>query len=211
MNRSVSIAPISTTNITGLLHWISGRSMTNDCFKAIPHQLRFEQLAASYPPRRTRMLRRPNRAYGCAAAPISRPPKMLSPANPKLPELALMATQLSAERDRPQVLRQRSERGHRQEQQRADDDDRSEQKTSEGQGVVAQGPQSEWRASFSFREKPPSRSALRSAGTGRTESPGRRRCPMERLRAPDWDCYSGHRSHPVRRKAEPLLAEADEN
>jgi hypothetical protein len=31
---SVNIAPTSTTNITGFFHWMSGRNITNDCFKA---------------------------------------------------------------------------------------------------------------------------------------------------------------------------------
>ena len=34
VNRSVRAVPTSTTNITGFFHWMSGRSMTNDCFRA---------------------------------------------------------------------------------------------------------------------------------------------------------------------------------
>jgi hypothetical protein len=34
MNSSVRTEPISTTNITGLAHWISGRSIRNYCFSA---------------------------------------------------------------------------------------------------------------------------------------------------------------------------------
>src|SRR5580704_16552964 len=142
MNSSVSTAPISTTNITGLLHWISGRSITNDCFNdsrtsSGSNSLRLFIRRGGFGCSGVRSLR-----TGCAAAPISRPPKMLSPANPKLPELALVATQLSAEGDRPQVLGQRSERGNWQEQQRADDNDRPEEEATEGKGVVATGPQS---------------------------------------------------------------------
>jgi hypothetical protein len=34
MNSNVRMAPISTTNITGFRHWMSGRSITIDCFSA---------------------------------------------------------------------------------------------------------------------------------------------------------------------------------
>ena len=47
------------------------------------------------------------------------------------------------QRDWPQVLGQRSQRGHRQEEQRADDHDRAKQQTSKGEGVVAQSAQAE--------------------------------------------------------------------
>ena len=36
----VRTVPISTTNITGFFHWMSGRSMTNDCFNALTHECR---------------------------------------------------------------------------------------------------------------------------------------------------------------------------
>src|SRR3984893_6582355 len=45
------------------------------------------------------------------------------------------------EGDRPEVLGQRAERGHRQKQQRTDDQNRAEQQEAEGHRVVAHGPE----------------------------------------------------------------------
>ena len=57
------------------------------------------------------------------------------------------------------MLGQRSERGDRQEQQRADDHDRAEQQAAEGQRVVAQRSQAERRRFLRAEASPPSRSA----------------------------------------------------
>ena len=43
VKTSVRTVPTSTTNITGFFHWMSGRSMTNDCSKRRLQQLRREQ------------------------------------------------------------------------------------------------------------------------------------------------------------------------
>src|SRR5208282_3822638 len=73
---------------------------------------------------------------------------------------------LTAEWDRPQVVSHWSERGDRQEQQRTDDYDRAEQKTSEGKGVVAQSAQSEWRTLLHTKK-----AGHRNRGDNRQKSP----------------------------------------
>src|SRR5712692_10294365 len=52
---------------------------------------------------------------------------------------------LSAEWDRPQMLRQRAERGDRQEQERSHDHDCAEEQTAKCEGIVAQCSQAEGR------------------------------------------------------------------
>src|SRR5580704_13197468 len=53
-------------------------------------------------------------------------------------------TYSATEGNRPQMLSQRSKRGHREKEQPGNDDDRPEQETSERKCVVAQGAESEW-------------------------------------------------------------------
>ena len=61
VNRMLSTVPTSTTNITGFFHWMSGRSMTNDCFRAA-----FSRSGANRPWRRLTAGACASRASGSA-------------------------------------------------------------------------------------------------------------------------------------------------
>src|ERR1700722_19736973 len=117
MNNSVRTAPTSTTNITGFCHWMSGRSMTKDCLRA----LRAKGLEKS-------------RCLSAFMSSVIGAAIFMAILHIACCGCARFST---AERNRPEVLCERAQCRDRQEQQRADDDDGSEQETTKGQRVVA--------------------------------------------------------------------------
>src|SRR5262245_33061343 len=132
MNSSVRNAPTSTTNITGFAHWMSGRSMTNDCLRAGT-----TSSGASSAARRVRRGRRTCSRDGIGSGDCERKGTAISG------YLRVRRTRSSAERNRAEVLGERSEGSDRQEQQRPDDHDRPEHEETEGGGVVAHGAEGE--------------------------------------------------------------------
>src|SRR5208283_4093422 len=106
MKASVRAAPTSTTNITGFRHCTFGCSIRNDCLNAPSISLGS------------------NSRWRCSG--------VIGGCGLTATSIAMLRTGCwlgvgsAAERDRPEVLGQRTERRHGQEQQRADDEDRAE-------------------------------------------------------------------------------------
>src|SRR6267143_1019586 len=138
MNASVSAAPTSTTNITGLRHWMSGRSITTDCFNAAIARL------AENRSRREAALRSRSRPSVVGSR---RAAALRFRSSSSVISIAMLRTgwgsfrRSPTEGHRPQVLRQRAERRNRQKQQRTDDQNRAEQQEAEGHRVVANRPE----------------------------------------------------------------------
>src|SRR5579883_3565853 len=144
VNTSVRAVPISTTNITGFFHWMSGRSMTNDCTRAV-----LSKSGANSPwrrlSRRTIFRSAGEGAVGegvvivCdiliqlhrrRAGSRKRPEFFLS-GRLRDPTRRLV---LLSKRDRPQMFRRRPEDSGRHEQQGADQQDRPQQNEAEREG-----------------------------------------------------------------------------
>src|SRR5208283_1601676 len=128
----VRIVPTSTTNITGFFHWMSGRSITNDPFKAVravgPSKRVFILL------RRTWGLSVGEGAYG--VFPLVFIPPFKAVTSVFISVFICLLPSSAAERYRPEMLRQGAERRHRQEQQGADYKNRTQEQERERRGVV---------------------------------------------------------------------------
>src|SRR5208337_3681666 len=128
-------------------HWVSGRSITNACFSAGPtnsganKSRRRARLTACPSPRDRFVSGAITSNCGC----VDLDGSIFSSTDSCVVLRKCRGPGRSAsERNRAEMIRQRSECCGRQEQQRTDDYDRAKQKTSEGKGVVAQSTQSEW-------------------------------------------------------------------
>src|SRR5439155_18048632 len=93
----LSTVPTSTTNITGFFHWMSGRSIRNDCFSAA-----LSRCGANSP-------------YCRLARRVSFSSWGDGPCNGGIGGAVIFVIALTPERNRPQVLRDRAEHSRRQE------------------------------------------------------------------------------------------------
>ena len=140
---NVSTVPTSTVNITGFFHWMSGRSMTSDCQNAA-----LSSSGSNKPERRLwrRASFRSSRRWAvCGGSDRDVLDMMFSFPVCGSSIASAFIPYLTSKRKRAEVFRDRSQGGHRQEQQRPDQDDRSQQEEPEGQRVGPHGADGERR------------------------------------------------------------------
>src|SRR6516162_1537911 len=123
----LSTVPTSTTNITGFFHWMSGRSMTNDCFRAV-----FSKSGANRPLRRLSLRATLASSPGCGTCTGGRERVDVSIFNSlrELSSKCFLRTWhrgSASERQRTKMLCHGAQHGGGQEQQGANEQDRPQQ------------------------------------------------------------------------------------